>query len=521
MKGTERARRATAEQIRRLAGFSTCEIADALVKLKHPSGGYVPDLERFSGSEKGNLVGEVFTVEMVDGRATDAPKLEGHFVDQATPDTVLFISTPPHARSASLGGLLATALHKKGVRGVVTSGRCRDLAELRALDFPVFARGHSILGQSPFTRPSRLQVPLTIAPTSSSSSPDLDFPATTVHPFDVVLADLDGVVVIRPDLLEEAMELAAKGREVDERCRQDLLEGKGVKETFKKHRGNTSPAQPGLFAFVTIAGQAAKLHRTSDGDYIECVLGEPFQVTFVDNRMTSPGHSYEVTLWTDGVYANRRVVRSNDPLFQTPLGDSSRVFLFNGQIESATTVRQLVFRAVKTLDDDGQCTDQNLAKEVGRIELCYIRVRNLQNIGWIEPSLRKLTRRVWAEEAKPAGSCSTEPGKVLAVGPQRYNGYDRIDPEDSPFFSLAVRYETREMLELLGVIRADKQEDDELVVLKWTTLDSTNALGGRGGAKAGKRKGKAAKEAKSVRFAAITVDSDDDADGSEDVIVLS
>lgn len=88
------------------------------------------------------------------------PRLIIHMsqVDQATPDTVLFISTPPRmstssaaavryvltlanpasdARSASLGGLLATALHKKGVRGVVTSGRCRDLAELRALDFPV------------------------------------------------------------------------------------------------------------------------------------------------------------------------------------------------------------------------------------------------------------------------------------------------------------------------------------------------------------------------------------------------
>ncbi|BGP30295.1 hypothetical protein JCM10296v2_002049 [Rhodotorula toruloides] len=292
----------------------------------------------------------------------------------------------------------------------------------------------------------------------------------------------------------------------------------------------TSPAQPSVFAFVTIAGQAAKVYRTSDGDYIECVLGEPFQVTFVDNRTTSPGHSYEVTLWTDGVYANRRVVRSTDSLFQTPLNDSSRVFLFNGQLDSATTIRELVFRAVKTLDDDGQCTDHELAKQVGRIELSYIRIRNLQNIGWIEPSLHKLTPRVWAEEAKPAGSCSTEPGKVLAVGPQRYDGYDRIDPEDSPFFSLAVRYETREMLELLGVIpvakgaddqSADKQVDDDVVVLKWTPLGSTNASETHGGTKTGKEKGQATKETKSVRFAAITVGSDDDEDGSEDIIVLS
>lgn len=31
--------------------------------------------------------------------------------------------------------------------------------------------------------------------------------------------------------------MAEKGREVDEKCRKDLEEGKGVKETFKKYRG--------------------------------------------------------------------------------------------------------------------------------------------------------------------------------------------------------------------------------------------------------------------------------------------
>jgi len=40
------------------------QLADALVKLKHPSGGYIPDLERFSGAEGKALVGEVFTVEV-------------------------------------------------------------------------------------------------------------------------------------------------------------------------------------------------------------------------------------------------------------------------------------------------------------------------------------------------------------------------------------------------------------------------------------------------------------------------
>jgi len=195
------------------------QVADALVKLKHPSGGYVPDLERFSGPEGKVLVGEAFTVEVrltcfpvspfmdtdilahSDGRRKGQRSAEARgalcaFVSLAKrsraavpaasrPDPARLLMpyhdrsmrqtqtascssrrqlvrasrTPPRrapggltlrvrtadTKSASLGGLLATALQRKGVRGVVTSGRCRDLAELRALDFPVRSRVLSLL----------------------------------------------------------------------------------------------------------------------------------------------------------------------------------------------------------------------------------------------------------------------------------------------------------------------------------------------------------------------------------------
>ncbi len=40
----------------------------------------------------------------------------------------------------------------RGAKGVVISGRCRDVRESAAVDFPVFARGRSTLGQGGFTR---------------------------------------------------------------------------------------------------------------------------------------------------------------------------------------------------------------------------------------------------------------------------------------------------------------------------------------------------------------------------------
>ena len=122
----------------------------------------------------------------------------------------------------------------RGALGVVISGRCRDLAEHRDASFPVFARGHSTLGQSPFTRPSEVNIPVVIRASDVSEE---EFPAVRVEPGDWVIADEDGVVCVPAGKAEEVVGLAAKGREVDARCMEDIKAGKGIQETFKKHRG--------------------------------------------------------------------------------------------------------------------------------------------------------------------------------------------------------------------------------------------------------------------------------------------
>lgn len=60
-----------------------------------------------------------------------------------------------------------------------------------------------------------------------------------MNPSDLILADADGVVVVPAERLEEVLQAAKEGKEVDERCMADILAGKGVKESFEKHRGNT------------------------------------------------------------------------------------------------------------------------------------------------------------------------------------------------------------------------------------------------------------------------------------------
>lgn len=128
----------------------------------------------------------------------------------------------------------------RGVLGVIIDGRCRDLSEHRAANFPVFARAHSTLGQGSFSRPSELNVPLTIVPISdpwNDAQGGVPFPSTIVNPGDILLADIDGVVCVPKDLVDQVAERCASAREIDEKCMQDIMAGAPIKETFKKWRG--------------------------------------------------------------------------------------------------------------------------------------------------------------------------------------------------------------------------------------------------------------------------------------------
>lgn len=111
----------------------------------------------------------------------------------------------------------------KGAKGVIISGRCRDILEHAQAGFAVFARGQSTLGQKTFTRPSELDVPLEIG-------------GVDVKPGDWIVADQDGVVVIPFGMMEKVKNGCEKGRQVDELCKKGIIAGNGVANTFKMYR---------------------------------------------------------------------------------------------------------------------------------------------------------------------------------------------------------------------------------------------------------------------------------------------
>jgi regulator of RNase E activity RraA len=121
-------------------------------------------------------------LEPLEGQHGGAHILTGA-VEAAGADDVLVVASGGRTDVSSWGGILSVGAVARSIRGVITDGACRDVAQVRELGFPVFARA-----QVPVTARGRLR--------QKSAGAPVRLGDVTVEPGDVVLADEGGVVVV-------------------------------------------------------------------------------------------------------------------------------------------------------------------------------------------------------------------------------------------------------------------------------------------------------------------------------------
>jgi 4-hydroxy-4-methyl-2-oxoglutarate aldolase len=127
------------------------------------------------------------------------------------PGDVLVVTTSSESTDGMFGELLAVSARAHGVVGLVIEAGVRDVADLTSMNFPVWSRAVHAQG--------------TVKATLGSVNVPVSCAGAPISPGDVIVADVDGVVVVRRQDADEVARLSAERIEKEAKARDRLRNG--------------------------------------------------------------------------------------------------------------------------------------------------------------------------------------------------------------------------------------------------------------------------------------------------------
>ena len=124
---------------------------------------------------------------------------------------ILIVTTTSESTDGMFGELLAESARAHGVVGLVIDAGCRDVRDLTEMQFPVWSKAVSAQGTVKAS-PGSVNIPVVCA-------------GTIVRPGDAVVADADGVVVVKREAAAEVARLAGERFAKEQKTRERLKAG--------------------------------------------------------------------------------------------------------------------------------------------------------------------------------------------------------------------------------------------------------------------------------------------------------
>jgi regulator of RNase E activity RraA len=110
---------------------------------------------------------------------------------QLRPGDILVVDRAGDTRYAPVGGGVAFSAREAGARGIIIDGVATDISEIRDYGVPVWARGLSAVTTKRFFDNGEFCVPISCG-------------GVPVSPGDAILADENGILVLKPDMIASA-----------------------------------------------------------------------------------------------------------------------------------------------------------------------------------------------------------------------------------------------------------------------------------------------------------------------------
>ena len=174
-----------------------------------------------------NVVGPAFTLRNIPAREDldhvgvfqDPDHPQRKAVETAPPGSVLVQDCRGERSVASVGSILALRLARRGVAGMVSDGPVRDSGTIAELGLPIWCAGAS--------------APLNLA---KHHAVDMNVPiacgGVAVYPGDIVVADVDGVVIVPREMAAEVASDAAEQEQLELFISQRIGEGRPLRGTY-------------------------------------------------------------------------------------------------------------------------------------------------------------------------------------------------------------------------------------------------------------------------------------------------